>query len=275
MRRADPEGGYVTLGALAISALVAAFMLGSLSAPRPTLGRAAIALDAFETSVLLESGLALASDRILSAKDRDERSVVLSEETSVVGGIVRLDIRPEAARVDLNTADATLLAGLFEAAGATSMPADAFAEAVIAARGRASLASPGELAAIDKLSGEDFARLRPFVTVYSASATIDMRGADPVVLRAVPDIGRGAVADIVDMRGDAGSSTDGPLSRILAAHGQYLSTGPAARYRVRITAIGNSGQRAGAQAIVELQDEAPFVAVLAFVPEPAAVGPSR
>jgi type II secretory pathway component PulK len=157
--------------------------------------------------------------------------------------------------------------------GASSIPADTFAAAIIGARERASLKSPGDLAAIEQLSAEDLVRLRPFVTVYSGVASVDMRGADSVVLRAVPGLGRGQMADIVEMRGEAGTDGEGPLSSILAIHGQYLMAEPAARYRIALKATGESGQRAAAQAIVELQDEAPWLTVLAFVPEPAGGAP--
>lgn len=269
MHRADCEGGYVTLGALAISALAAAFMLGSLSAPRPTLGRAAIALDGFETDVLLESGLALASARLASAEDRGERSVVIVEEAQLAGGIVGYDIRPEAARVDLNMADAELLAGLFESAGATSMPADTFAAAVVSQRGRASFKSPGELSAIEALSGADLARIRPHVTVYSGLASVDVNGADPVVLRAIAQFGPNAVNDIADTRRTAEKGDGSTPASILGAHGRYLATDPAIRYRIALKAVGKSGQRAAAQAIVDLHGETPWPDILAFVPEQA------
>ncbi len=138
---------------------------------------------------------------------------------------VRVLIRDESAKVDLNNAPATLFAGLFRAAGLSDSHAEALADAVIdwrdpddlrslhgAERGEytaagkaygpanASFDSVEELRLVLGMNEEIFRAVRRFVTVHSQSPTINAATADRTVLLALPGATPSQVDAYVEQR---------------------------------------------------------------------------
>jgi general secretion pathway protein K len=109
---------------------------------------------------------------------------------------VTVDFVSEAARVDLNAAPKTLLAGLFSGLGADPVSADQYADRVVGWR-----TSPGS----EAVDGEPFAhvnelwlvqglpaslveRALPYVTIFSGRPDINVLDASPQVIAALPGL---------------------------------------------------------------------------------------
>lgn len=132
---------------------------------------------------------------------------------------VKVVIRDEAAKVDLNTAPAVLLAGLFRAVGLAIEDAEALGDAVIdwrdpddlrslhgaerreyAESGRsygpanAPFDSVEELRLVLGMNEDLFRSIRAFLTVHSQSVTVNAAAAERPVLMALP----GATPSLVD-----------------------------------------------------------------------------
>lgn len=277
MRHADPEAGYVTLGALCIAALLAAFMLGSMSSPRPTLARAVLGLEDASVNALLESGLAVSMHALL--EDQADRSLVLQRDARLLQGAVRIAMRPEASLVDINVAGADLLSALYEASGGSSMSARGFAEAVMRLRDATAadppFPGPGHLHLIEGLSDDDIARLSRYVTTYSALSAIDPWGADPELMRALPGVSILEVDRMTRRRDENAGASDQSMQNLFAAHGRFFLAEPATRYRVKLSAVSRSGRRSSAQAIVDTLEEPPWVELVAWVREPTVAPPGK
>lgn len=217
------ESGYVTLSVLLIAGLLAAIVSSLLAVSRPALGLARIGGDEVASEALLQGGVSAAAFLLLEA--RREADKVDGETIEFGTGEIRLSAVDEAGRVDLNSADPTLLAGLFAASGCTSMSAEEFAARVVDWRDEDGDVSEGgaesgeyaeaevgyapsnlpfhsveEMAFLLRLSRADFDRLTPFVTVFSGKAEVDPLAASETVLRAIPGATRNDVLQVLRAR---------------------------------------------------------------------------
>ena len=207
MRRIRSDNGYVTLAVLLIVGLLAAIVSSLLSVSRPALGLARIGGDEVAAEGLIQGGIATAGYLLFAAKREPMR--VNGMDLRLRTGDIRLTVKDEAGRIDLNSADPTLLAGLYSAAGGTSLSSQAFANRVVdwrdqdndvgvdgAEAGEYSetgyvppnlpFHSVEELRFLLGLSRRDFERLAPHLTVLSGRAKIDPMSASETVIRAIP-----------------------------------------------------------------------------------------
>jgi general secretion pathway protein K len=209
MNRLRGNNGYVTLAVLLIVGLLAAIVSSLLSVSRPALGLARIGGDEVAAEGLVQGGIATAGFLLIATKRDPAR--VNGMDIRLSTGDIRLTVVDEAGRVDLNSADPTLLAGLFSAAGGKSLSNQAFASRVVDWRDKDSDVGIGgaevneyssaelgyvppnlpfhsveELRFLLGLSARDFERLAPHVTVLSGRAKIDPLAASETVIRAIP-----------------------------------------------------------------------------------------
>jgi general secretion pathway protein K len=270
------DAGYVTISVLLVCSLLATIAAGLLTTPRPTLGRSLIDLQMVEVEALLDSGLDLAAFRLFGADSGDEGWHSDAETIALENGRVVVEAGAETGRVDVNWADAEFLANLYSEVGATSMPAASFADRVLALRSArdaqtqvsGTLTTIGDLAAIDGLASDDFARLSPHLTVFGGIGQVDPWSADRQVLRAVPEISLREVERILSARQARSATGDETILEIARDHADYLSTQKPQRFRVTVDAWAENGLAGRAEAIIEDgTDQDPFT-VLAWARRP-------
>lgn len=127
--RSDERGValVVVLGFLAVMSLIT---IGIVGAARTAATGASRELVRAQAQAAVESGVDYAINALLTARGFAP-DLVTKPETIVVGGFrVSVSVRPEIAKVDLNYADANLLALLFVSGGAERERANALASAV-------------------------------------------------------------------------------------------------------------------------------------------------
>lgn len=165
--------------------------------------------DAIEAEALVYASLELTAYRLLDVP-KEKRPTSGKFVFRVGRADVAVDFRSETARIDLNQAPKELLAGLFEALGASPEEADQFANRVIGWRTPPAAGSQdketsfysaaglnygprgGAFAHVDELwllpglSPALIERALPFVTIFSGRAEVNVLGAAPEVLAALP-----------------------------------------------------------------------------------------
>jgi general secretion pathway protein K len=192
---------------------------------------------------------------------------------------LRVSLRTENGKVDLNYAPAQLLVGLFEQL-VPAADAEALADALLdwrdrddrpgnrgaeraeyAALGRVGpanqrLASVDELAQVVGFDATMVQQLRPYVTVYAMRPRIDPQTAAVEVLAAVPGLNRQLAEAYVATRQPQGEAQPGNLG-MLAPGARYLEARRAANVvRIRAEAARPDGYRAAVEAVVRLSGRA-------------------
>jgi len=188
---------------------------------------------------------------------------------SFADGVVRISIRDETGKVDLNAAPEALLRGLFLAAGATDESAAALADAVADFRDSDDLRRPNgaedadyeaadlergakdapfdkvtELRTVIGMTVELYERVAPAVTVYSGLPTIDPLSAPPLALLAVPGADAAEIERFLAERAEAKSEFELESLTISSLDGadDYLSSEDSALvFSVQAEAHGSSG----------------------------------
>jgi len=223
----------------------------------------------------------------LLAKDEELRWPVDGQVRAIPwpNALLRVSVRAESAKIDLNQAPPELLTGLFE----NLLPegeAERLVEVVLAQRERAGARPQGEtdtdrrasrsarlargtrpsglaqqaFTSVDELvqlpgfDPERVRRVRPYLTVHSGRAKIDAASADVEVLAAVPGVSREAALEFVAERA-ARPAVDGePLDLSFLGQGEdYLEARPRSGVaNVRALARLNAGGAALVEAVVSL-----------------------
>lgn len=264
------DAGYATIAALAFIAILAATVASVLATARPSLGLARIGALEAAAEALLEGGLVFAGYSLFIL--HTDPVALDGAEIGIGDGLVRIQARDEAALVDLNAADAALLAGIYAAIGGRSMRPDSFAARVIDWRdedadplpegaelpqyGLAGAAyvpldspfrSTDELVYVLGVTQDDVERLAPFVTVFNPQGGIDPLTAPATVLAALPDLTPADAARLLQARG-AGMNDRAALLALLSAPSAYLRGEPSGICRVWLDAVlpGNFTRKAEA-----------------------------
>jgi general secretion pathway protein K len=161
-------------------------------------------------------------------------------------GVVRVRIRAESGRIDINRAPRVLLLGLFEQLLPDHRP-EALVDALLDWRDRDDDALPQGAEAADyralgyaygpanqpfesvhalsRVAGFDAAMVEeilPYVTIHSRQPRINALSADPVTLAALPDVDAGAVRSFIDARSAAIDAGRRPSIGLLSAGKRYL-----------------------------------------------------
>jgi general secretion pathway protein K len=236
-------------------------------------------LDVAQARSLADAGVALAVAGLL---EPDRAAQWRADGSSVIvdygGSAITLVVQDEGGKVDLNNAPIDLIAGLLVEFGASAAEVSAVTSGILdrrrefatrssPANGRflflthsysadvsgQAFADPSELRLIPGMSRSTFERILPFVTVYSASPTINPATAPRAVLLSVPAMDPQDVDMYLASRGQAGG--DRPL---LASVNRYIGVGDlrAASITARVsTATGVSFAR---EAIVMISPSFPL-----------------
>jgi general secretion pathway protein K len=205
----EGRGGFIAVAALWLLAALAALA----SVASAYMAQSAVALTAFDAVAQLEmlttAGIELAAYE-LSAPVTVRRPTHGGFGFRLANSKVTVEYMSEAARINLNMASRTMIAGLFAALGAPPDSAGQFADRVVAWRGasrpnaqddedalyraaglkylprRAPFNSADELSLVLGLPPAMVERALPFVTVYSGIAEVNVLDAPPEVIAALP-----------------------------------------------------------------------------------------
>jgi general secretion pathway protein K len=281
-RRKREEGFalLLTIWVLVLIALLAASLAAQTeSETRVAHNRAELAV----ARELADAGVALGLngllDRVVSQRwpaDGRARSVLYGD------GSIEIRIQDEAGKLDLNTAPIELIVGLLrvqavdgaQAANITSAVlarrqqyAASVAEAQVAANeGEAPLAQAvrlpfatvSELRLVASLPQSTFERMRPFVTVYSNSARVNLLTAPAPVLLALPGVRPDEILAYVAARGMLSpGQTDQDLPQV-AGLNKFAENGELHAVTITAVAATRGGARFAREAVYELALERPL-----------------
>jgi general secretion pathway protein K len=197
-------------------------------------------------------------------------------------GVIEIRVQDEAGKFDLNAAPIELIAGLLrvlridgaEAANMTSAivarrlqytasvaEAQAAAnqgEAPLAQAVRMPFATVSELRLVASLSTAAFERVRPFVTVYTNSARVNLLTAPASVLLALPGVRPEEILSYVAARDRlAPGQTDQDLPQV-AGINKFAENGELHAVTITATATTRGGARFAREAVYELALERPL-----------------
>ena len=203
------NGGFVLVAVLWMVAALAT--LASIYSIYATSAAAGLRVgdDRLQAELSIRTGVELAAYQLLALPE-PARPTHGGFAVTVGRSRVAVEYRAETARIDLNAAPKELLAGLFRAIGAGDSAAQTYAERVVGWRTKVdstadnpeqrAYASAGlayrprqapfedtlELALVLGLPQPIVERALPLVTVFSGRARVDVAGADPMTLAALP-----------------------------------------------------------------------------------------
>ena len=298
-RRRRAGRGFIIVAALWM--LLALAVLASIASAY--VAQSAIALAPLEstlqTDALIAAGLDLTTYR-LSMTTAGTRPTRGAFRFRLARTNVDVEFLSEAARVDLNSAPKSLIAGLFAALGAQSSDADGYAERVIAWR---TLVKPGvpdseealyraaglpypprrapfnhieELSLVAGLPPALVERAAPFVTIFSGRRDVNVLDAAPEVIAALPEMSPARLNAFLDARA-AGSPDSNFLARALGDKQSGATIQGSDAYRVRMRLVADSGRRQMAEAVILIQgpnDARPY-GVLSWKTDSATAGAVR
>lgn len=263
--------GYVTLAVLLVVGLLAAITASLLAVSRPALGLARIGGDAAAAEALTQGGLTAAAYLLFAANVEASKvnKIVLRQNT----GDIHFSVADEGGRIDLNSAEPDLLAGLFEAVGGKSLSGQSFASRVLDWRDEDSDVNVGGAEASDYsdagldygpsnlpfhsveearfilgLKPADFEKLKPFLTVYSGSNKVDPLSAPEAVLRSVPGANRRDVQQL--LRARATIQDRARLAALVPTISEHLLTEGSSVYRVRVDVTLTNGYGDAVEAVI-------------------------
>jgi general secretion pathway protein K len=186
-----------------------------------------------------------------------------------------VDFRAENTRIDLNTAPKQLLAGLFAGLGTPAGLAETYADSVIAWRNPPDSANPaapdyraagvpypprgapyphpGELALVPGLPEMLVDRAMPFVTVYSGAPQINIMGAAPEVLAALPGMNPSLLHAVLAQR-EAEPQNVQKLAALFGSAQPLVTAQGSKAVRVTPRIAFDDGQRMSADIVIFLLD---------------------
>jgi general secretion pathway protein K len=186
---------------------------------------------------------------------------------------VFVTFRSEAARIDLNTAPKSLLAGLMTGLGAGTTDAAVYADRILAWRTPTERGNDDPENSFYRTSGSSYLprhapfpaaeelwlvrgippaiveRMLPFVTVFSNVAQVNLLDAAPQVLAALPNITPESLQSVLSQRGDP---TLDPRSLIGTAGGEGATLSGSRAYRISVETELSDGRRGAAEVVVLL-----------------------
>jgi general secretion pathway protein K len=272
-RRGRPDAGYVTVLVLTVAGLLAALVSATLHVARPSLGQAIVNTDELKADGLIEGGMAAAGYALFAARKpmKDVNGKVLPFET----GAIRLSVKSEAGRVDLNGSHPKLLAALYVMAGGRAMAPPAFAARILDWRDRDDKPRPGggaeaeeyrafgldygprnapfqsvaDLRFLPGMTEEEASLLEPYITVFNPDGLLDPASAPPNVLATVPLMTPAEATSIAEAAKDPETKLQ-DLKKLIQPYEPYLTVKPPDVYRVRVEARLKNGFTKSAEAVL-------------------------
>lgn len=266
------DGGYVTVVVLTFAGLMAALVAATLNVARPSVGQALVNIDDMQADGLLEAGISTAGLALYSA-NRPVQSIdgfAVPLET----GAIRLTIKAEAGRIDINAARPEMLSGIYAAAGTGALKPSEFAALVLDWRDRNSRVRPGgaereeyaalgldhrprdgpflsleELLLLPGMTQEDYQRLLPYLTVFNPLGDVDPGSAEMPVLLSVPNMSESEALGI-RFAFNSPDSTQRERNQLIRPYQRYLTADGSDVFRVLVEARLNNGYTKSVEAVL-------------------------
>lgn len=204
------------------------------------------------------------------------------------GTVLKLRLRNESAKIDLNYAPRSVIAGLLQQQF-SNKPINELADALIDWRDRDNtprdqgaeareylnaglryvpangpLSSIAELSQVMGFQGDAVEQLRPYITVYSRRPKVDASSAPAEVIAAIPGINQNIAAQFVNEREQAKAAGQVPDYALLAQAQRYIEVRPSTAVVSIDVQIGEGDIAHREQAIVRLQSGGSNVEILAW-----------
>jgi general secretion pathway protein K len=264
--------GFIVIAVLWILAALSALVLIYLTYVTNTAVVVAGSTDRLQTEALAGAGVELAALQ-LAGRTEAGRPTSGTFNARVGAGRVFVTFRSEAARIDLNTAPKSLLAGLMIGLGAGASDAALYADRILAWRApteqddtdpensfyrtsgtpylprHAPFPAPEELWLVRGIPPAIVERMLPFVTVFSNVATVNVQDAAPQVLAALPNMTPESLQSVLSQRGDPALD---PRSLIGMAGGEGATLGGSRAYRIAVDVELPDGRRSAAEVVILL-----------------------
>ena len=271
--RSDARG-FIVVAVLWILAALSALVLIYLSYVTNTAVVVAAGTDRVQGEALISAGVELAAFQLAGARDL-ARPTSGTFNARVGAGRVAVTFRSEAARIDLNAAPKSLLAGLITGLGANPSDAVTYAERIMAWRTPTEAADDDPENSFYRTSGVPYLprhapfpqaeelwlvrgipplvieKMLPFVTVFSNLASINVLDAAPQVLAALPNMTPGALQEVLALRADPSAD---PNAVRAAAGGEGATLDGSRAYRLTVEATSGTGVPSAADVVILLLD---------------------
>ena len=266
--------GFIVVAVLWILAALSALVLIYLSYVTNTAVVVATGADRVQSETLISAGVELAAFQLSNARDFS-RPTSGTFNARVGAGRVAVTFRSEAARIDLNAAPKSLLAGLITGLGANPSDAVSYAERIMAWRTPTESADDDPENSFYRTSGVPYLprhapfpqaeelwlvrgipplvieKMLPFVTVFSNLASVNVLDAAPQVLAALPNMTPGALQEVLALRADP--NADPQAVRALAG-GEGATLEGSRAYRLTVQATSGTGVASAADVVILLLD---------------------
>jgi general secretion pathway protein K len=267
--------GFIVVAVLWILAALSALVLIYLTYVTNTAVMVAVNADRVQAEALVTGGIELAAYQLTSFNE-DARPTSGTFDATIGNGKVSLTFRSEAARVDLNSAQRSLLVGLMAGLGVSRSDAASYADRIVAWRtvtaagdddpensfyrtsGVAYVPRHGPFPAVEELwlvhgiPPPVVEKMLPFITVFSNLATVNILDAAPQVVAALPGMSPENLQSVLSQRGDPGLDPKS-LQRLAGSEGASLEGSKA--YRITIGVEFANGRRSGAEVVILLLDD--------------------
>jgi general secretion pathway protein K len=277
--------GFIVVAVLWILAALSALVLIYLTFVTNTAVVVAGGAERVQSDALVTAGVELAVFRLVGTTEAG-RPTSGTFNARVGAGRVAVTFRSEAARVDLNAAPRSLLAGLITGLGASPTNAEGFADRIVAWRTPTEAGADDPESSFYRTSGANYLprhapfpqaeelwlvrgipplvieKMLPFVTVFSNQASVNVLDAAPQVLAALPGMSPDNLQAVLAMRSDPAAD---PRAVRAAAGGEGATLAGSKAYRITVEATTANGNRSAAEAVVLLlEDDAQPYRVLSW-----------
>lgn len=277
VRSRRSERGFIVVAALwLLAALAGLILVGSVY-----MTQSAIALSAFDAATQLQmistAGIELSAYQ-LSGVAPESRPSSGSFKFGLANARAAVEYQSEAARINLNMAPRSVIAGLFTALGVEAGTASGFADRVAAwrseprpnvqdeedslyiAAGLTYLPRHAPFSNVDELSlvlGMPAAlveRARPYLTLYSGMAGVNVLEAAPEVLAALPDMTAAKVDAFLNQRASLPSNDPEFVLGILGGRVTGATVAASNAYRIRMRIVLSDGRDSRSEGVIMLPD---------------------
>lgn len=270
--RQQSDRGFIVVAVLWILAALSALVLIYLTFVTNTAVVVAGGAERVQVEALATAGVELTVFRLIGASEAGRPTSGTFNARVGTGGVA-VTFRSEAARVDLNAAPRSLIAGLITGLGASPANAESFADRIVAWRTPTEAGDDDPENSFYRTSGASYLprhapfpqaeelwlvrgipplvieKMLPFVTVFSNLASINVLDAAPQVLAALPGMTPDGLQTVLKMRSDPSAD---PQAVRAAVAGEGATLAGSNAYRITVDVTTASGNRSAAEAVVLL-----------------------
>lgn len=262
----DRHDGFALVAVLAVTGLLAGFLVTMSFWARNSVETAAVATFDAETDALLRAGVDIAGFGLFV--QGAPVSAIDGQQLVLDAGKVAISVTDDGDKIDLNGSSAALLAIAYRAAGLHAMPPDTFAARVMDWRDadgrpnkngaeegeyrKAGLPGPrngpfhnvSDLGWVLDVSAADLAAIRPFVTILNPGGKLDPYRTPRAVLSILPGMKKEILEQSLSIRESGpGPEAMARLGSVLEPQTSYLEFGSPVVFEVNLQVSPNHDRR--------------------------------